>query len=257
MPNDVTRHQAGLTSMRTSPGHDRTAPSTPGQTIHRLHQLLTDAGLDRMLIGHETGVSVLSVHSELTIWCVNGRITWRHSTDRHAPTAIHPAIDPHGAAERLLDHLTAGTDEPRPQEGAEPDNTSLESNSQGKEPADGAPSHDAPSMHGTNETDTRPRRTPSDDSRPGPGQEAADTSTASAPSPPEERWPVTMRIVGALPQEHKRLNGRGATPREEDATRRGRLDPAHEHETHPERRLGRRILSRSGHGPDLPTAVGQ
>lgn len=91
-------------SKRTTPDHHRTAPVTSAQTLLRLQQLPTHVGLKQMMLRNELGVPVLSFHSQLTVWSLNGRITWLLSTDRHAPTESHPAAAPESAARRLFDH---------------------------------------------------------------------------------------------------------------------------------------------------------
>jgi hypothetical protein len=92
--------------LQQKPNARSAPPALPAQAMHRLYRLLSGAGIDRMLLGHETGVSVLSVHSELTIWCFNGRIRWcATGADGSRQSVTHPAGDVEGAASRLLAYL--------------------------------------------------------------------------------------------------------------------------------------------------------
>ncbi|WP_344968202.1 hypothetical protein [Salinactinospora qingdaonensis] len=141
--------------------------------MRELHRLLSHAGIHRMLIGHQRDVSVLSVHSDLTVWCVNGRITWRHSTHRHAATTIHPATDPAGAARLLLDHLsnTGHIDTQTP-----------------------APSDEETATETKSETALAPVSSPaSQTSRPQPATLAGETPTVPGIEPSATHWPRSER----------------------------------------------------------------
>ncbi|GAA3762313.1 hypothetical protein HDA32_005809 [Spinactinospora alkalitolerans] len=183
MITSVHRPRTGSEPQRTIADRGRPVPATAAQAMHRLQRLLTGAGLDRMLLGHERGVSVLSVPSDLTVWCVNGRITWRHGTDRHVTVEIHPATDPEGAAHHLL-ALLRGT---------------RHSDEQEESPTEGGPAPSAAEVS-VQGRDTGPLK--------------GGTTVPVGAAADRSRRPVTSRLIGPLPHPRRQHTDRGSTSRQ-------------------------------------------
>ena len=83
----------------------------PREAIAQLRQQLALHWPGRFYQGDSRGLSVLSISSELTVWC-NGREFIWHETGR---TVGHPAADPVTAAVRLIARLQQLT-QPRPRD---------------------------------------------------------------------------------------------------------------------------------------------
>ncbi|WP_214413023.1 hypothetical protein [Sphaerisporangium fuscum] len=83
------------------PWHD------PREATRLLRYALQQEGFTHTYQSSGIGMSVLSVTTELTVWCKKGSFVWNED----GLTVTHPAADPMGAAQLVKRHLRRPTGE--------------------------------------------------------------------------------------------------------------------------------------------------